>query len=54
VTVTFAEPTLAEAGEDYDSFIARIEAIVRGLAGPKGIAIEPPGTSKSEGPTYWY
>jgi hypothetical protein len=41
-------------GEDYDSLIARVEAAVRTLAGPKGVAVEPAGASKSEGPTYWY
>jgi len=45
---------VAGAGEDYDSFIARVEAAVRTLAGPKGVAVEPAGASKSEGPTYWY
>ena len=54
VTVTFGEPMRAQSGEDYDAFIARVEAEVRRLAGPKGVAIEPPGGSKSEGPTYWY
>ena len=54
VTVTFAEPVSPEPGEDYDSYIARIEVIVRRLAGPKGIAVDPPSANKSEGPTYWY
>src|SRR6202011_4948685 len=36
VTVTFGEPLLAGAGEDYDAFIARVETEVRTLAGPKG------------------
>ena len=54
VTVTFAEPAYSEPNDDYDSYIARVEAIVRKLAGPKGIALEPPGASKSEGPAYWY
>lgn len=54
VTVRFAEPISAEPGDDYDSFTERIEAIVRRLAGPKGIAVEPPSGAKSEGPTYWY
>ena len=54
VNVTFAEPVTAHPGEDYDTFTARIETIVRRLAGPKGIAVDPPSTSKSEGPTYWY
>lgn len=54
VTVTFSEPMSADPGEDYDAFIDRVETNVRRLAGPKGIAIDPPSTSKSEGPTYWY
>jgi 1-acyl-sn-glycerol-3-phosphate acyltransferase len=54
VTVTFAPPVAAEPHDDYDSLIARVERIVRGLAGPKGVAVEPPGASRSEGPTYWY
>ena len=54
VTVTFGPPMAAEPGEDYDSFIGRVEAAVRTLAGPKGVAVEPAGASKSEGPTYWY
>lgn len=54
VTVTFSEPMSPEPGEDYDSFMERIETTVRRLAGPNGIAVDPPSTSKSEGPTYWY
>jgi 1-acyl-sn-glycerol-3-phosphate acyltransferase len=54
VTVTFGSPVVARDHDDYDSFITRVEAQVRALAGPKGIAIEPPGASKSEGATYWY
>lgn len=54
VIVTFSEPMSPEAGEDYDAFIERIEMTVRRLAGPRGIAVEPSGASKSEGPTYWY
>lgn len=54
VTVTFGEPMQAEPGEDYEGFIRRVEKLVRGLAGPKGVAIEPPGATKSEGATYWY
>lgn len=54
VTVTFGAPMPAEPGEDYEGFIARVEAAVRTLAGPKGVAVEPAGVSKSEGPTYWY
>ncbi|HSS61496.1 MAG TPA: lysophospholipid acyltransferase family protein [Candidatus Limnocylindrales bacterium] len=54
VTVTFGPPLLAGRDEDYDAFTARIEGVVRELAGPKGVAVEPPGGSRSEGPTYWY
>lgn len=54
VTVTFGAPMDAEQGDDYDSFIAKVEARVRALAGPKGIAVEPEGSSRSEGPNYWY
>jgi 1-acyl-sn-glycerol-3-phosphate acyltransferase len=54
VSVTFSAPVAAEPDDDYDSYTARIEAIVRRLAGPKGEAVEPPGSSRSEGPTYWY
>ena len=54
VTVTFGLPLAAQSGDDYDSFIGRVESRVRALAGPKGLAIEAPGASKSEGATYWY
>jgi 1-acyl-sn-glycerol-3-phosphate acyltransferase len=54
VTVTFAAPMSPQPGDGYDSFIARVEATVRRLAGPKGEAVEPSGSSRSEGPTYWY
>ena len=54
VSVTFGAPVAAESHEDYDGFIGRVESIVRRLAGPKGEAVEPPGASRSEGPTYWY
>jgi len=54
VTVTFGAPLLAEPHDDYDTFIARVESSVRALAGPKGIEVEPPGASRSEGPNYWY
>jgi 1-acyl-sn-glycerol-3-phosphate acyltransferase len=54
VTVTFAPPMKAEPADDYDTFIARVEGVVRRLAGPKGIAVEPEGGTRSEGPNYWY
>ena len=54
VTVTFSPPIKPDPDDDYDSFIARAEMAVRHLAGPKGEAVEPPGASRSEGPTYWY
>jgi len=54
VTITFGAPVVAGADDDYDSYIARVETAVRTLAGPKGIAVEPPGASRSEGPNYWY
>src|SRR5690349_13387613 len=53
VTVTFGSPLRPLKDDDYDTFIARVEQSVRSLAGPKGVAIEPPGTSRSEGPNYW-
>src|SRR6266581_4880827 len=54
VTVTFGRPVRPSPADDYDSFIAAVENVVRHLAGPKGVAIEPPGASRSEGPNYWY
>jgi long-chain acyl-CoA synthetase len=54
VSVTFGAPAHATPKDDYDSFTARIESTVRRLAGPKGVAVDPPSSSKSEGPTYWY
>lgn len=54
VSVTFGRPMTAEPSEDYDAFIERVESAVRTLAGPNGVAIEPPGSSRSEGPNYWY
>jgi 1-acyl-sn-glycerol-3-phosphate acyltransferase len=54
VTVTFGAPVIAEADEDYDSLIARVEGSVRKLAGPKGIAVDATGGPKAEGPNYWY
>lgn len=56
-TVTFGDPLDPSAGEDYDSFIGRVEAAVRQLAGPKGEARDVPapvGASSAEGPNYWY
>ncbi len=55
--VTFGDPLWPSAGEDYDSFIARVEAAVRTLAGPKGTEHDvpaPAGASSAEGPNYWY
>jgi len=54
VTVTFSGPVAAEPHDDYDTFIARVEAVVRRLAGPKGEAVEPASATRSEGPNYWY
>ena len=54
VTVTFGGPLPATPDDDYDSYIAKVEARVRQLAGPKGVEVEPPGASRSEGPNYWY
>lgn len=54
VSVTFGEPVKAEPEDDYDSLISRVERVVRRLAGPKGEAVEPAGSTRSEGPTYWY
>jgi 1-acyl-sn-glycerol-3-phosphate acyltransferase len=54
VSVTFGPPLHAGPDDDYDTYIARVEAKVRQLAGPKGIDVEPPGGSRSEGPNYWY
>ncbi len=54
VVVTFGRPMRPSPADDYDSFIAAVESVVRHLAGPKGVAIEPPGASRSEGPNYWY
>lgn len=54
VTVRFGAPLHPRPDDDYDSFIARAEMAVRHLAGPKGVEVEPPGASRSEGPNYWY
>ena len=56
-TVTFGDPLVPSLGEDYDSFIARVESAVRTLAGPKGEAHDLPaplGAASAEGPNYWY
>lgn len=54
VTVTFGRPMWPSLLDDYDSFTGAVESVVRHLAGPKGVAVEPPGGSRSEGPNYWY
>jgi 1-acyl-sn-glycerol-3-phosphate acyltransferase len=54
VSVTFGDPVHPHHTDDYDSLIARVERVVRNLAGPKGEAVDPPSGSRSEGPTYWY
>jgi 1-acyl-sn-glycerol-3-phosphate acyltransferase len=54
VTVTFGAAVHANPDDDYESYIGRVEASVRQLAGPKGVVVEPPGASRSEGPNYWY
>ena len=54
VTLTFGDPVVPEPQDDYDSLIARVERMVRRLAGPKGDPVEPPSGARSEGPTYWY
>ncbi len=56
-TVTFGDPLFPSLGEDYDSFIGRVERAVRTLAGPKGEAHDLPapiGAASAEGPNYWY
>ena len=54
MSVTFAPAVSPEPHDDYDTLTARVESTVRRLAGPKGVAVEPPGSARSEGPTYWY
>lgn len=54
VTVTFGRPMLPTPTDDYDTYIAAVEKVVRHLAGPKGEAVEPPSGLRSEGPNYWY
>jgi 1-acyl-sn-glycerol-3-phosphate acyltransferase len=56
-SITFGDPLYPQAGEDYDSFIARVEQAVRTLAGPKGLlrdAPSPTGSASAEGSNYWY
>ncbi|MDQ6710780.1 MAG: 1-acyl-sn-glycerol-3-phosphate acyltransferase [Candidatus Dormibacteraeota bacterium] len=56
-TLTWGDPMRALPGEDYDTFIARVEQAVRKLAGPKGeLRDEPPpkGADSAEGSNYWY
>jgi 1-acyl-sn-glycerol-3-phosphate acyltransferase len=56
-TLTWGDPMRAQPGEDYDSFIARVEQAIRKLAGPKGeLRDEPPpkGSASAEGSNYWY
>lgn len=54
VTVTFGSMVAAGPDDDYDSLTAKVEASVRSLAGPKGVDVDPPIPSPSEGPNYWY
>ena len=54
VKVTFGAPLWPLQDDDYASFIDRAERTVRALAGPKGEAVEAAGSSRSEGPNYWY
>jgi 1-acyl-sn-glycerol-3-phosphate acyltransferase len=56
-TVTWGDPMRAEPGEDYDTFIGRVEQAVRTLAGPKGELRDEPaptGRGSAEGSNYWY
>jgi 1-acyl-sn-glycerol-3-phosphate acyltransferase len=53
-SITFADPLYPEPGEDYDSFIARVEQAVRTLAGPKGLLRDEPAPKGAEGSNYWY
>jgi 1-acyl-sn-glycerol-3-phosphate acyltransferase len=55
--LTWGDPLSPREGEDYDAFIARVEAAVRTLAGPKGLerdAPAPAGSASAEGSNYWY
>ncbi len=56
-TLTWGEPMRPNAGEDYDTFIARVEQAVRTIAGPKGEMRDeapPKGADSAEGSNYWY
>ncbi|HVH66166.1 MAG TPA: lysophospholipid acyltransferase family protein [Candidatus Acidoferrum sp.] len=56
-TIKFGDPLYPEPGEDYDAFIARVEDVVRTLAGPKGQLRDTPapaGSASAEGSNYWY
>ena len=55
-SITFADPLSPQPGEEYDSFIARVEKAIRTLAGPKGLLRDDPipGGSHAEGSNYWY
>jgi len=56
-SITFGDPLYPQAGEDYDSFVARVEQAVRTLAGPKGLLRDEPaptGSASAEGSNYWY
>lgn len=56
-SIRFGDPLYPQPGEDYDSFIARVEQAVRTLAGPKGLLRDEPaptGSASAEGSNYWY
>ena len=55
-SIVFGDPLMPAAGEDYDTFIGRVEQAVRALAGPKGIERDEPAPagSTAEGSNYWY
>jgi 1-acyl-sn-glycerol-3-phosphate acyltransferase len=56
-SIKFGDPLYPQTGEDYDSFIARVEQAVRTLAGPKGLLRDeapPAGSGSAEGSNYWY
>ena len=54
-SITFGDPLSPQPGEDYDTFIARVEQAVRTLAGPKGLLRDSaPPAGSAEGSNYWY